>query len=115
MSANSSKKRKRDGSVELKAQRGLAKLKEATNARCNAFNDTSYNEAMHHICIAFDSSLAGDPELVWHRKCYSDFTHKDKIKRLTETVQSDNTSKQRRESSEGMLSGVSTSEACSTR
>ena len=60
-------------------------------------------------------TLAGDPELVWHRKCYSDFTHKGKIKRLTETVQSDNTSKRRRESSEGMLSGVSTSEDCSTR
>jgi hypothetical protein len=96
-------------------ERGLAKLKEATNARRNAPNDTSYNEAMDRVCIAFDYSLAGDPELVWYRKCYSDFTHKDKIKRLTETVQSDNTSKRRRESSEGMPSGVSTSEACSTR
>jgi hypothetical protein len=73
MPANSSNKRKRDGSVELKVcvicnsrcddilHEGTAKLKEATNARRNAPNDTSYNEAMDRICIAFDSSLAGDP------------------------------------------------------
>jgi hypothetical protein len=69
------------------------------------------------ICTAFDSSLVSDPELVGHgnRKCYSDFTHKAKIKRLTETVQSDNTSKQRRKSSDSMPSGVSAWEACSTR
>ena len=60
MSKNSSNKSKRDGSVELKVcvicnsrcgdilhegrERGLAKLKKATNARRNAPDDTSYNE-----------------------------------------------------------------------
>lgn len=71
---------------------------------------TSYNGAINRISIAFDSSVPGEPRLFWQRNCYSDFTHKGKIARLNKTrVQSDNTAKRRRDSSEDMLHSVSTS------
>ena len=65
----------------------------------------SYSEAIDRISVAFDSSLTSGPKLFWHRNCYSDFTHKGKIVRLSKSCeQSDNKTKRRRESSEDMLS-----------
>ncbi len=106
---------KGDDILQEGTEQGLATLKEVTNARRNVTNNTSYNEAMDRICIVFGSASGCNPKLFWHRKCYSDFTHKGKIKRLSESTSKDDTAKRRKVSSDDLSSRVSSAGACSTR
>ena len=79
--------------------RGLNRLQDAAKARYD-LKDLKYQEAIERISGVTQSSLSA-PVLVWLRKCYSEFTYKGKIERLTDSkCSSSNNSKRRKHSEE---------------
>lgn len=58
------------------SEQGLRKIKESSAER-HKLRDFKYREAIERI-----SSLSSSQEVVWHKSCYADFTHKGKIDRL---------------------------------
>ena len=74
--------------------RGLERAVEAANAR-RSFPDDHFKEGIERLGkIAGERSILDHNTLHWHRSCYSEFTHKVKIERLTEKFL--NTSKRRK-------------------
>ena len=68
----------KDDDVFSATPQGLETLKNTTHLR-KKFRDVKYQAAVDRLTSIFSDSQDNVPSLVWHKSCYSDFTHKKSI------------------------------------
>ena len=74
------------GDLHEGTEKGLEKIKEFASMR-HSLGDTKYQHAIDRIDRVIELAMAGSLTLLWHRKCYSYFTHKGKVERLQKSLQ----------------------------
>ena len=77
--------------------------------------DTKYQHAIDRIDRVIESAMSGSPTLLWHRKCYPDFTHEGKVERLQKSLKQTSCSSSVNHFGEKQLASRRTSGVCKNR